>query len=247
MMPLSYCESPLSARLHPVVECFWSIEALAAVHTGVPPDGCVDIIFSPAFGLRVVGTMTREQNFLLNAGTRIVGVRFRSGMARTVLGVPVTDLTDSFVPLEDLWPQRGKELKTRLEEARSVVQQTEAFRNAIQPPAESPNPVQRAIQAMRLFHGNVCLDDVASQANLSPRQFRRRCQEESGLAPKSLCRILRFRRAQQLARASSRPNWSRVAAEAGYFDQAHLIRDFQQFTGRTPMSVLSNTRSAPLP
>ena len=38
-------------------------------------------------------------------------------------------------------------------------------------------------------------------------------------------------------------NWSDIALEAEYFDQAHLIRDFHQFTGRTPMAVFSNTRS----
>lgn len=247
MAPLTYREYPPSPRLSSCVECSWSVETSAAVHTGVPPDGCLDIIFSPDFGLRVVGAMTREQAFLLGAATRIVGVRFRSGMARTILGAPVVNLTDSFVQLEDLWPQRGKELKTRLENSTSAVQQVEAFRHAVQLSGEPANPVQRAIQAMCRFHGYICLDDLAWQANLSPRQFRRRCREESGLAPKSLCKILRFRRTRQLAQASSKPNWSRIAAEAGYFDQAHLIRDFQAFTGRTPMSVLSNTPPAPLP
>jgi AraC-like DNA-binding protein len=37
-----------------------------------------------------------------------------------------------------------------------------------------------------------------------------------------------------------------IALESGYFDQAHLIRDFRQFTGRPPMSVFSNTAAAPI-
>ena len=99
---------------------------------------------------------------------------------------------------------------------------------------------------MCLAHGDINLEYLAAQANLSPRQFRRRCREESGLTPKHLCRILRFRRARQLAGSSLKPNWSSIAAAAGYFDQAHLIRDFGEFTGRTPMSVLSNTQSVAL-
>jgi AraC-like DNA-binding protein len=75
---------------------------------------------------------------------------------------------------------------------------------------------------------------------LSPRQFRRRCLEESGLTPKRLSRVLRFRHACRIARAAKRPNWSDIALEAGYFDQAHLIRDFHKFTGLTPMAVFSN-------
>jgi AraC-like DNA-binding protein len=74
---------------------------------------------------------------------------------------------------------------------------------------------------------------------MSARQFRRRCREESGLGPKHLSRILRFRRACRLAQCGE--SWPQVAVEAGYFDQAHLIRDFREFTGSTPVSVFSKT------
>jgi AraC-like DNA-binding protein len=84
------------------------------------------------------------------------------------------------------------------------------------------------------------LDWVAAQAGMSPRQFRRRCFEESGLAPKHLCRILRFRHACELA-ISRGSGWAAIAADAGYFDQAHLIHDFHEFTGRAPVSFFSNT------
>ena len=87
---------------------------------------------------------------------------------------------------------------------------------------------------------SVDLEWVARQANLSSRQFRRRCLEESGLTPKQLCRVLRFRHACQLARGGARVEWAGIAAEAGYFDQAHLIRDFREFAGATPVSVFSN-------
>jgi AraC-like DNA-binding protein len=167
-------------------------------------------------------------------------------MARAVLGAPPGEFTDSFVQLEDFWPRRGKELEAHITELEPAARRMQALRHAIKPYDGTVNPVQRAIQAMYFAHGNVNLDFLASQANISSRQFRRRCYEESGLTPKALCRILRFRRARQLAEASAKPSWARIAAEAGYFDQAHLIRDFQEFTGRTPMSVLSNTRPATL-
>src|SRR5204862_5422263 len=102
-----------------------------------------------------------------------------------------------------------------------------------------PNGVQRAIEAVTNSHGAVNLEWVARQAGMSPRQFRRRCLEESGLAPKQLCRVLRFRHACSLGERGL--PWGLIAAETGYFDQAHLIRDFREFTGNTPMSVFSNT------
>jgi AraC-like DNA-binding protein len=99
--------------------------------------------------------------------------------------------------------------------------------------------VQRAIEVVASSHGDVNLEWVARQAGMSERQFRRRCLEESGLAPKQLCRVLRFRRACALGERGL--PWGLIAAEAGYFDQAHLIRDFREFTGNTPVSVFSNT------
>jgi AraC-like DNA-binding protein len=95
---------------------------------------------------------------------------------------------------------------------------------------------------MTAAHGAFEVDRAAPLAGLSARQFRRRL-EESGLTPKRLCRVLRFRRSFELA-ATRGLSWAAVAAETGYFDQAHLIRDFREFTGRTPMAVFSNTGSA---
>jgi AraC-like DNA-binding protein len=114
------------------------------------------------------------------------------------------------------------------------------------PAPREPGAVERAIEGIARARGMIDLDWVARQANLSPRQFRRRCIEESGLAPKQLCRILRFRRACQLAHGVARPEWAAIAASAGYFDQAHLIRDFRAFAGATPVAVFSNTAALSL-
>src|ERR1035438_6503164 len=92
-------------------------------------------------------------------------------------------------------------------------------------------------------NGIADVDWMARQAGLSPRQFRRRCMEEAGLGPKRLARVLRFRYANRLAAAARRPDWSLIAASAGYFDQAHLIRDFREFTGRTPAAAAAGASS----
>jgi AraC-like DNA-binding protein len=113
---------------------------------------------------------------------------------------------------------------------------------SVPPPKQAPGPVERAVKAIESEHGNVDLDSVARQANLSTRQFRRRCLEASGLTPKHLCRVLRFRHAWRLAHSAGQPDWTRIAAEADYFDQAHMIHEFREFTGDTPMAVFSNTR-----
>src|ERR1700733_11035735 len=239
----TYYEQPAEPALGRWVECGWLLHSDQAI-TGprVPPDGCLDIIYDRTHGLRVIGTMTTEQRFDYPEGAWLAGIRFRPGMAGRFLGVSPAELTDTSAPLEDLWAHRAQELKNRLEDAKSIQEAMRIMLGSLPAFAAAPNPVQRAIEAITAANGNVDLESVALQANLSPRQFRRRCREESGLGPKHLCRVLRFRHACRLAGAMGRLNWSAIALEAEYFDQAHFIRDFRHFTGLAPMSVFSNTR-----
>jgi AraC-like DNA-binding protein len=224
------------------VECVWSLETAAPVRGyAVRPDGCLDILYS-ADGLEVVGAMTAEQRYDLGPRARTLGLRFRPGMAAAFLRVPAGELTNSVVPLEEFWGAAARELRSRVDEAASPEDGLAILAATVRPPAATPNSVQRAIEAVTESHGDVDLDWVARQAGMSERQFRRRCLSESGLAPKQLCRVLRFRCACALGERGL--PWGLIAAEAGYFDQAHLIRDFREFTGNTPVSVFSNTGDA---
>ncbi len=241
-MPVYREHQPLPA-LSRYVECGWTLESPAGI-TGhrVPPDGCLDIVYDRAQGLRAIGAMTAEQRFHFPGGAQLAGIRFRPGMAGAFLGISPAELTDASAALEDLWSRRARELQRRADDARSIHEALRILFAGL-PAPDAINPTQRAIESLAAAHGNADLDTVANQANLSPRQFRRRCLEETGLAPKRLARVLRFRRACQIADHADRPNWSDIALEADYFDQAHLIRDFREFTGETPMAVFSNTRS----
>lgn len=240
----TYCERVPTVLLSPWVECVWALESETAV-VGYPvrPDACLDILYERGRGLRAIGAMTSQQRFDLAPGACLVGVRFRPGMASSFLGVSAVKLTDGSTSLPDLWSHRARELTRQMDDARSVHESMHRLLANLPVPTDSPNPVQRAIEALVNARGNAGLPDLARQANLSERQFRRRCLDESGLTPKLLSRILRFRHACQLAHAAARPNWSAIAAASQYFDQAHLIRDFREFSDTTPVSVFSNTDS----
>ncbi len=238
-----YQEVKPPAALADWVECGWMLHSVEPVagHR-VLPDGALDIVYDRELGLRVVGAMTVEQRFDLRANALLVGVRFRPGMAGTLLQVEPSTLTDGFAQIADSWGTRGRTLRDRLNDAGSGPAALCILLQGLHVPERKPSPVQRAITAIAASHGSLDLDRAAGEANLSPRQFRRRCQTESGLSPKLLARILRFRYAS-LAAAKLPARWSFIATEAGYCDQAHLIRDFRRFSGCAPMSLLSNTRA----
>jgi AraC-like DNA-binding protein len=240
-----YRERPPDLRLARWVECSWTLQCDQPFPAyPVRPDGCLDLIYAPANGAQAVGAMTTERRFDLPARSPTLGIRFRPGMAGTFLGVAASELTDRTLALHDVWTRGARDLESRIGNARSLDAAVEILSGALRTPAGEPHGVQRAIAAIASAHGDIDLAWVARQAGLSARQFRRRCLEESGLTPKHLCRVLRFRRACALA--ISPADWAGIAAAAGYFDQSHLIRDFREFSGGTPMSVFSNTPNLPL-
>jgi AraC-like DNA-binding protein len=172
-----------------------------------------------------------------------VGVRFHPGMAGALLKLPPVVLTDESAALEDVWGSSARQLRRRLEDAPAAVDRLRVLAGALMPPKQASGPVERALRFLTAANGIADVDWMARQAGLSSRQFRRRCLEEAGLGPKRLARVLRFRHANRLAARARRPDWSSIAASAGYFDQAHLIRDFREFTGRTPAAAVAGASS----
>jgi len=100
--------------------------------------------------------------------------------------------------------------------------------------------------AARLIVGARGLGSVAATARevgLTGRQLERRFLDGVGIGPKRLSRILRFQQALMASLEQSKPNWARIAARCGYFDQTHLIRDFREFSGYSPTTLQLNEDS----
>jgi AraC-like DNA-binding protein len=238
MAPARYREHLPALALAASVECLWQAQRDEPVTDwAVPPDGCIDIVYDRSLGLRAVGAMTVERRFRYAEGMETVGLRFRPGMASPFLKLPADLLTDDSAALEDLWGSSGRQLQRRMDDAPTADARLRVLAGALVPPKQADDSMARALRFLTEANGVGDVDWMARQAGLSPRQFRRRCLEAAGLGPKRLARVLRFRYANRLAGQARRPDWSSIAVEAGYFDQAHLIRDFRAFTGRTPAAV----------
>jgi hypothetical protein len=192
----SYRERAVPVHLRDMLECAWISYSEAAVSHRVTPDGCADILFVDANGrttLQVVGPMTRFADVALGTGQRQVGLRFRPGQWQDVFGVPGHLLTDRMIPLEDLWGRHARRLLEQLTNEPNLENCATILTGQV---CEiQPGPVEHAIAWLEARGGLASLDGIAGMAGLSGRQFRRVCLERTGLSPKLLSRILRFRRA----------------------------------------------------
>ena len=99
--------------------------------------------------------------------------------------------------------------------------------------ALSPVPsITRALARLRASEGRVPIGALAGELGCSPRHLNRHFRDQVGVTPKLFARILRFQHA--IALIDREPSWASIAQHAGYYDQAHLVRDFQQFAGASP-------------
>jgi AraC-like DNA-binding protein len=235
-MSTPYRELAPPERLEQFVECFWTFEPGTELpEYPVLPDGCVDIVYSPGTTreLQIVGAMTSARKFALAPGHLQFGVRFRPAMSQAFLPVPAFDTTDQLMPLSNIWGADARRLTDQISEAKSA-QQRIGLIDARLANAGDTTQVQRLCASIVQQAGRVRIDDLALQAGLSARQLRRLFLEQVGLSPKHFCRVIRFRNSLSRLRQAGRTPWTEVALDCGYYDQAHFINEFRQFSGYTP-------------
>jgi transcriptional regulator GlxA family with amidase domain len=198
-------------------------------------------------GLIAVGTMTQAHSFALRAHQFTLGVRFHPGMASRFLRVAGPEIVDGMIALEVAWgAARTRRLAEQLAEATSP---REAMGRIEASLGEAPafDSVQQAIAWLVENRGQIPVEELADSASLSPRQFRRICLERTGITPKRLARALRFRQALAHVGREHPADWAQVALECGYYDQAHLINEFREFSGLAPGEFTASTHFASPP
>jgi len=175
--------------------------------------------------------------------SRCVQVNFTPLGARRFLGLPMGDLANRVVGLEDLFGRaEADRLASRLHDAPDAEARfalVDAFIGARVDGAQGPSAgVGRAWRRLRETAGRLEAGALAREIGCSRKHLAARFHDEVGLAPKSVARILRFQHAISLLGPSTDVRWTEVAHRCGYYDQAHLIRDFRQFAGATPGEYL---------
>jgi AraC-like DNA-binding protein len=235
----TYREFAPSPPLHALVACRWERELPPgdpADPTLILPDGCVDVLWRDG-KLLVAGLDRTAWRSPVRSGSTIVGVRLRPGVAGAVFGIPASELLDARVPLEDLLGSQASELSERLDAAQGREAEYLLLEGIVASAVAdgSPDPLVLAATRRLGFPGSR-VDELADALGISERQLRRRFHQSVGYGPKTLDRVLRFRRLVSQAQAVSdgEVDLARLAADLGYADQAHMARDCVRLTGMPP-------------
>jgi AraC-like DNA-binding protein len=238
----AYSELAPSRDVYSLVACRWIREAAGDESRDsvlILPDGCVDLVWREG-DLVLAGLDRSARPAPVKAGERILGLRLRPGLAGALLGMPASEVLDVHVKLEELLGPAARELAERLGESGSNEEAFGHLEGMVGSRIEAGGPDPLVLAATRrLGFPGARVDRLAESLGISDRQLRRRFHQAVGYGPKTLDRVLRFRRlvARAGAVAAGETDLARVAADLGYADQAHMNRDCVELSGLSPAKL----------
>ncbi len=254
-----YTELPPSPALAPYLRCIWVFENSTGDGAGeqqrIVPDGHPEMVlhYGDRFHeinehetvtqsrLLFAGQISRPLVLKPGANAGVIGIRFKAAGARALLGMSMMENTDTRLDLTQVWARESESLLDEVHCAPGIderVRAVERFlvRRLAQSRTRPDLSITHCVDVLHAAAGRITIDDLAARCDLSARQLERRFLDEVGIPPRLLASIFRFRRVFDLLEQPQPGRWTGAALSAGYFDQAHMIRDFKRFAGQQPQA-----------
>jgi len=262
MLFRSYKPGPTLANF---IENFWLYEGYVSPHLGerIFPSGTFELVFnlredelriyrgvqpdrvSRFPGAIVSGPYTGFFGSDTAEEASVMGVHFKPGGAFPFLGIAAGELADTHIGLDQIWGQTAAEVRERLCMERDPRRRFHILQNALLSRLFRPLKHHPAVSsALDLLHLNsrAVVRRIVHEVGLSNRRLLDLFDFEVGVKPKQFARLQRFQCVLRMAQRIHDVEWDQLALEQGYFDQAHLIRDFVAFSGFTPAEYLRRLR-----
>jgi AraC-like DNA-binding protein len=240
--------------LSPYIKTYWFLEGNLPVEALQPerifPDGCMELIihYGDAFQ-KLTGEKCEKQanGFLFgqleeyielipSSQTGVMGVKFFPDGLSHFTTIPVVALKNQAVELRHIFPKGAADLICAVSEVKDMTTRAKMMDkfllNHLQPANRNEGLVQSMLTDIYDNGGATPVTQLIKKYHCSERQIERIFAQEVGLSPKNFSRIVRFQ--QVFKMAPSAGSLTRLALEAGYFDQAHFSREFKSFTGLSP-------------
>lgn len=251
------------ADLTSIVKCHWILEVpadLDAPKQRIVPDGCIEMCFILGDDVR---RFTSEMDYIIQPRSMVIGqitkpyfiqpvgyvntfaIRFYPYGFANFISKPISDLADRETPLSELFdPGEAKELEDRIINASTTEARIEAVEsfllNKLNETVVLETIVSRTVDAIAKTGGKVSISELLQEHPSQRRNLERKFAKEVGISPKHLGRIIRLQAALQLMLYKKGERLTQIAYEGNYYDQAHFIKDFKDFTGINPKDYWTN-------
>ncbi len=257
-----YKKFPPPTHLKPYVECFyvWENSFFKPQLVESPPSAFTSMVFNYGNPYSVknikyesvavpqsflTGQATTSYHLLLAGTIGMVGIVFRPAAMHTLFNLPLGELTDERFNITDIL--RGNEirdLQAKIMDARNTPERISLLSHFLSIRLMKNEYRFDAVDftANQIVDGKgiINVSDMMNNLFMCRRQFERRFFQKVGLSPKFYARTRRMGYLCSLMAGKREVNWQHMLYDCGYYDQAHFIKDFSTFLGRTPTDYLKN-------
>jgi hypothetical protein len=258
---MRYETFPPHADLASLVKCFWILEVpngAGAEKQLILPDGCIDMIFILGDDVR---RYTTPDEFIIQPRAMVLGqitepfyvqptgyvnsfaVRFYPYGFANFVTVPIIELANKETPIDQLFGESTSRTLTEsiiaAADSKDRIGMLEGFfRDRLSEKSTIDHIVKTTIDAMLLTKGSTPINSILKDDPSKRRQLERKFTRQIGISPKQLGRVIRLQTALKMLLNRQDESFTSIAYESEYYDQAHFIKDFKEFTGTTPKEFL---------
>lgn len=251
--------------LESLVKCHWTLEVPPQKDVQrqlIIPDGCIDMIFILGDDIK---RYTSESEFILQPREMVLGqisdpfyieptgyvnsfaVRFYPYGFANFMSTPIKKLANKETPIELLFGKKtSKELGQKImlatdtQERIGIIESFLLYK--LNDKATIDTIVKTTIDAMFSTGGSIPINAILKDDLSKRRQLERKFMKQIGISPKQLGRVIRLQTALKMLLNQQSETLAEIAYESEYYDQAHFIKDFKEFTGTTPKEFLKDDK-----
>tara|TARA_R110001592_G_scaffold33835_7_gene116855 strand:- start:632 stop:1447 length:816 start_codon:yes stop_codon:yes gene_type:complete len=252
-----------SPDLDALVSCYWTLEVPHdndSQKQRIVPDGCIEMAFILGDDIK---RYTSNDKFILQPRAMVLGqtiepfyieptgyvktfaIRFYPYGFANFVTEPIKNLANKETPLALLFEENiAKELEEKIIEAKDVKQRIEIIEGflleRLNDKSTVENIVKTTVNALLSTNGNAPIKTILKDDLTKRRQLERKFAKEIGVSPKQLGKLIRLQTALKMLLNKDSESLTNIAYESEYYDQAHFIKDFKEFTGTNPKEFLGN-------
>ncbi len=188
----------------------------------------------------VTGQLTRHATGFIDGAVELLSAQMKAFGMYALFGVPMHYFTDYTISLEDIIRPDEKAFLDQIRYASGItgkIKAMEAFflqRLRRSRCADKTDRVAYAHDLIIEMEGNVTVQQLLSEVNMSERTLQRSFSEQIGVNPKMFSSIIRIKKIMQMVEGRASLRWRDVSYELGYTDPAHMAKDFKRLVGKTP-------------
>lgn len=253
--------------LQSFINCYWTLEVPAnnnGERQRIVPDGCIEMAFILGDDIK---RYTSEDEFILQPRAMVLGqtiepfyieptgyvdtfaIRFYPYGFTNFVTVPLKNLANKETPIQLLFGEESaKELEQKIIHAAGVKQRIDIIENffleRLNNKSTIDSIVKTTVDALLSTNGNAPIKTILRGDLSKRRQLERRFAKQIGVSPKQLGKVIRLQTALKMLLAQKTESLTNIAYESEYYDQAHFIKDFKEFTGINPKEFLGNENMA---